>query len=337
MKHIPTENLKYFFEFIEARQQVFWNKLKGITPVTENPLLQTYKFTNTYRSLDRVSQYLIQNVIYNGKSYTREDMFWRILIFRHFNLPETWKYLLGILGDINSKTTLNDLLDALEGHQGKIYNNAYMLTASFMQNETFKHKYGLLSGMRKYELYLRIYYKYYTKKRILRTITSYTVEDLYAELLKVPAIAEFIAMQVVDDLMWSEIFDFPDNTFIRVSLGSFRGITRCFTMKGSSDEDYAEVIHWVYDNFDELCQQYGCNFIPIPNRPLGLMDIQNCFCETDKYMRGLNIQTNKVHGKRIKQRYIPSINRIEKYVFPPKWNVSEIQSDIQVINPNLLF
>ena len=35
-------------------------------PWTSDYILQTYKFTNTYRASDRVSQYLINNVIYTG-------------------------------------------------------------------------------------------------------------------------------------------------------------------------------------------------------------------------------------------------------------------------------
>ena len=44
-------------------------KLKGTKfPWTEDPIIAQYRFTNVYRASDRVSQYLIQNVIYKGES-----------------------------------------------------------------------------------------------------------------------------------------------------------------------------------------------------------------------------------------------------------------------------
>lgn len=39
------------------------------------PNFEKYRFTNVYRCLDRVSQYLLRQVIYNGKQYEPEDMF----------------------------------------------------------------------------------------------------------------------------------------------------------------------------------------------------------------------------------------------------------------------
>ena len=43
-------------------------KLKGDKfPLTDDLILREYKFTNSYRASDRVSQYLIKNVIYQNE------------------------------------------------------------------------------------------------------------------------------------------------------------------------------------------------------------------------------------------------------------------------------
>jgi hypothetical protein len=70
-------------------------------------------------------------------------------------------------------------------------------------------------------------------------------------------------------------------------------------------------------------QDYGFDFVELPNRKPKLIDIQNCFCETDKYLRGLGIQTEgvEVKGKRIKTIFKPKKDEI-KYTFPPKWQVN---------------
>ena len=62
--------------------------------------MQEYKFCNSYRASDRVSQYLIKNVIYNGKKYSNQDMIFRIILFKLFNKERTWEILCNKLGDI---------------------------------------------------------------------------------------------------------------------------------------------------------------------------------------------------------------------------------------------
>ena len=75
-----------YWYFACERQNIFLKKLNGESaPWTDDKILQEYKFCNSYRINDRVSQYLLKNVIYNGKNYFDEDMLFRILLFKLFN------------------------------------------------------------------------------------------------------------------------------------------------------------------------------------------------------------------------------------------------------------
>ena len=94
-----------YWYFAYERQNIFIKKLNGESaPWTTDPILQEYKFCNSYRVNDRVSQYLLKNVIYNGKSYSDEDMLFRIFLFKLFNKESTWELLLNNFKDI----TLNN-------------------------------------------------------------------------------------------------------------------------------------------------------------------------------------------------------------------------------------
>lgn len=67
-----------YWQFACERQNIFMRKLMGKKDnLTEDIILREYKFTNTYRASDRVSQYLIKNVIYQG-GYTEEDTIFRV-------------------------------------------------------------------------------------------------------------------------------------------------------------------------------------------------------------------------------------------------------------------
>ena len=66
---IRKEIYDLYWYFAYERQNIFIKKSNNEPyPWTKDPILDKYKFCNSYRVNDRVSQYLLKNVIYNGKS-----------------------------------------------------------------------------------------------------------------------------------------------------------------------------------------------------------------------------------------------------------------------------
>src|SRR5437868_3490545 len=82
-----------YWKTAAQRQEIFFKKLSGVdAPLTKDPIFQVYKFCNVYRASDRVSQFLIKNVIY-VKKYNQKDILFRIFLFRLLNKIETWQLL----------------------------------------------------------------------------------------------------------------------------------------------------------------------------------------------------------------------------------------------------
>ena len=62
-----------YWYFACERQNIFLKKLNNLpAPWTDDEILRTYKFCNSYRVNDRVSQYLLKNVIYNNKNIQKK-------------------------------------------------------------------------------------------------------------------------------------------------------------------------------------------------------------------------------------------------------------------------
>src|SRR5438093_7995452 len=79
--------------FAHLRQQIFFKRVVGQAPPwTDDPILHEHRFTNVYRAADRVSQYLIRHVLYEG-SQQPEEIFFRALLFKLFNRIDTWEAL----------------------------------------------------------------------------------------------------------------------------------------------------------------------------------------------------------------------------------------------------
>ena len=147
----PNDNFVFYLYWICERQQIFWKRLRGEKyPWTEDEILRDNKFTNVYKILDRASQFEISNVIYNERGlvndYDTEDIFFRILLYKHFNSPATWQVLEDQFGDITLDCGIDNITTYLREYclQHKDftpYSNAYMLTAAFLAGNNGKYVY----------------------------------------------------------------------------------------------------------------------------------------------------------------------------------------------------
>ena len=97
----PSKVFDTYWRFAAERQEIFFRRIAGAPPPwTADPILREFKFTNAYRASDRVSQYLIKQVIYAGDQ-NPDELIFRILVFKMFNRIETWELLEESLGGIS--------------------------------------------------------------------------------------------------------------------------------------------------------------------------------------------------------------------------------------------
>ena len=302
-----------YWYFACERQNIFWKKTYGESaPWTNDKILQEYKFCNSYRVNDRVSQYLLKNVIYNGKKYSDEDMLLRIFLFKLFNKESTWELLLNNFEDITLKAfNVKDYSRVLENAISngiKIYNDAYISCA----NKAFGYD-------RKHDNHLALLNKMFNEDKIQNKIVKCkTMEEAFNIIKSYPLIGNFMAYQLVTDINYSEVVNWKEDEFTVAGPGSLRGIKKCFVDKGKmSNED---IIRYMYEHQDEEFKRLNLEFKRIGNRPLQLIDCQNIFCELDKYCRQA-LPDLKSNRTKIKKHYVPKKDKI-KYIYPTKWKLN---------------
>ena len=301
-----------YWYFANERQNIFVKKLNGDTPPwTNDSILKTYKFCNSYRVNDRVSQYLLKNVIYNGKTYKDEDMLFRIILFKLFNKETTWELLIKEFKDITLSTfdmkEYSKVLTNAINNNIKIYNDAYISCAT----KAFGYD-------RKHDNHLALLNKMFiidkVQDKILKCIN---MEQAFKIIKSYPLIGNFMAYQLITDINYSNIVDWKEDEFTVAGPGSSRGIKKCFIDKGNlSNED---IIRYMYNHQEEEFKRLNLDFKTIGNRKLQLIDIQNIFCELDKYCRE-KVPSLKSNRTKIKKKYTPKQTKIE-YIYPPKWNI----------------
>lgn len=313
---VRQEIFDTYWRFAAMRQEVFFNKLKNVRPPwTSDPILNTYKFCNAYRVSDRVSQYLIKNVIYDeNKSQNEEEVLFRILLFKIFNKIETWEYLESKIGDYITLSNFD-----LEGYSNilqEAMNIGYVIyTSAYMSCASKEFGYD-----KKHQNHLALIDKMVVKDRVInRIVKAKSLEEIFHILESYPLLGKFMAYQLATDINYSEVINFDDNSFTIAGPGAERGINKCFIdTKGKS---YADIIYWMTENQENQFQRLGLNFKSLWGRPLQAIDCQNLFCETDKYCRAAfpDLKSNR---KKIKAKFTATPQPID-YFYPPKWCIND--------------
>lgn len=302
-----------YWYFACERQNIFLKKLKGEkAPWTNDPILQEYKFCNSYRVNDRVSQYLLRRVIYSDKKYSDEDMLFRIILFKLFNKESTWELLEKEIGDIRLETfdfkKYSIVLENAMTNNIKIYNDAYISCANKAYGYDRKHNnhLGLINQI------------FFVDKAHLKILESKDMESAFNIIRSYPLIGNFMAYQLVTDINYSDAVHYDEMSFTIAGPGSERGINKCFIDLGGMSKE--EIIKWMCNHQEEEFKRLNLDFKMIGNRKLQYIDCQNIFCELDKYCRQA-IPSLKSNRQKIKKKYNQIKDKIE-YVYPPKWNVT---------------
>jgi hypothetical protein len=315
----PTEVYDTFWYFAAERQASFFERLKGRPyPWTEDPILRRYKFTNAYRASDRVSQYLIRNVIYGGNQDARE-VFFRTILFKVFNRIETWEMLEDEFGSVTYADYSFEGYDAvltraIEGGR-RIFSAAYIMPSG-----------GKRAGSpRKHSRFLELL-EWMMEDAVPERLTEVrNMREAFELLHSYPMIGDFLAYQYVTDLNYSDITDFGEMEFVMPGPGARNGIRKCFEDLGGLSE--MDIIKVVADRQEEEFERLGLRFKSLGGRPLQLIDCQNLFCEVDKYSRVAHPYARGVtHRTRIKQTYNPNLEPVS-YWYPPKWGINHFVSE----------
>lgn len=307
---LTTEGFDCFWEYAAKRQQIYWRQQAGQGgQLTDDSILATYRFTNVYRATDRVSQYVINQVQanYNGDWL---NTFARTLTFKFFNRIDTWEYLTAQLGEINVQHLFNKQIDStLEkiADQQPIYNPAYIMPPpNWLKGPKFKRHLELIRLMINDKVHYRIQ-------------AASSMEEGFKILRSYSSIGDFLAYQLIIDLNYSTYLNFNENEFVVAGPGARRGLRKCFVQTTSLTP--SELIIWTAKRQYKEFTQRNLPWKNLYGRPLQLVDIQNIFCEVDKYTRLARPQlTYLVAGKRPKQFYRP-LKTPQTANFPMKWDL----------------
>jgi alpha-glutamyl/putrescinyl thymine pyrophosphorylase clade 1 len=302
-----------YWRFAAERQRVFHARATGSpAPWTSDSILAKYRFTNAYRAADRVSQFLINEVL-PGSLNEPHDMAFRTLLFKVFNRVRTWQRLEAQVGELHAGTfspmACATVLSQARMSGEQVYSAAYIMPMPAMPGAAAKH-----------EAHLALIEDLLRRRMIERVADARSLEHLFMLLSGVPSFGPFLAFQFAIDINYAPALNHSEMQFVVAGPGARSGIEKCFSeLDGLSYED---IIRYTCERAQEEFAAREIVFADLWGRPLQLIDCQNLFCEVDKYSRVAHPEVLGAGGRtRIKQRYSVDAEPLG-YGFPITWQVT---------------
>lgn len=263
---------------------------------TEDEILKTYRFTNVFRELDRVTVWIRENI---REPYAdHPDLWFMLAMARYINWPPAVEELMasGAWPDRSEFRTrhMTELLEARKARGEKVETGAFMT-----RPESHSTAPWYSWSKQRYVSEIVLGRLWEDRKRWKSLLDSKpTMQAAHAQFLEQRYIGwgPFTAYQVVLDWRWTKILSgAPDiNSWAALGPGSRRGLNRLAGRQVkaplSQEKGLAEMIKLLEQSPDQLAP-----WVP----PLELSDIQNCLCEVDKYLRAKNGEG------RPRTRYVP--------------------------------
>jgi hypothetical protein len=265
-----------FLYFVWEREHIKLLKEKGFnTPWTDDEVFAKYKFTNIHRRDDRVSKWVINEII--NLNLKNEDLWFTLLIARIINWPPTLEKLLyeDIIPcspqDFNP-ITFSKVIEDRKKDSSKVYSGAYMIyptKKSIGGNKSFAiAKYIIGDAVEAAGV-------------IKETLKTNRIENFVSALSKCFGISTFMAGQVAADLTYAKgHLDKAEDLYSYAPLGpgSQRGLNYLLNRTALAPWSQKDFNNRLID-----AKQFIEEDLRITD--LTLHDVQNIMCEYSKYCR----------------------------------------------------
>lgn len=304
LEEVNADMLQEFLYFINERHSIFERRLSD-TPFclwTEDSVLKKARFCNVFRMLDRGSQISIDymNRISSG-SYSELDELTFAFAYRKTNNKAGWSEAISMLGIPDHSNISDWVVEATSIGIELKDQSPYHVCCGVPKGET------IISALSK-QLSSRL-----KDGSFDRVIEQKTFDDKIDAMLRFERVGRFTAQQILTDYGYGRSGNKQcENDGVVAGPGSLRGLSLLFgfrkTIGDTSPDMIKELRSYVVSLESHPVLSVG-RFTHDPS----YMDIQNCLCEFDKYVRFKR-------GGRPKRGYKEtSIKPIEDIKIPISW------------------
>ncbi|PFH45738.1 hypothetical protein AMATHDRAFT_77938 [Amanita thiersii Skay4041] len=263
---------------------------------TDDPILRKYPFCNTFRVLDKTSQFLVREVIEKGSQDPQELVF-RVILFNTFTRIDTWKLLERKLGPLTwatySREKYKNVLHRAKSRGVILYTGSFIKPApSFSYADNYMNHLCLLEVFMENQITARL-------------MNAEYLADIFDFLASFPSMGDFTTYQLILNLSYTNILNFHPNDFVVPGPGASSGLGKMFgrKVKSAGRGFEIDIIRWLVKTQTQHFKRLGLEFSGLgPDElPMDVADVEHMLCEVDKYSRMAHPQYK---GKRTEMRRV---------------------------------
>lgn len=297
-----TKKEHQFFSFIYKRQAIWYRRfvLQQTAPWTDDPILQTFKFCNVYRELDKSTIYLLQKL---EPLTDKKSQLLNIIFYRFFNQDKLYENLGIEPFSVISKQTKKQLQQGFTNMRKRgqtLFNTAYIISPG--TSRLPKHR-TILNNLEKISQ---------NAETIIRQLeTCKTPEQAFQILIdNIPLAGPFLACEIWTDLSYINFFPqgWTDNDFVNIGPGAKWGLEIMSSKKLSKTIQQQQLSHLYHiqkkilpkihqtlerkESWQQIAYKQAYTNYPF----LSITNIEGSLCEFRKY-------TNLSNGKGRRRYY----------------------------------
>ena len=296
------EKLELYEHYVVERQEVLKKRQKGLPfPWTNDEVIKNNSFTNNHRFNDRVSIYLLNNII-NDNNTSLADRIYKSLLSRIYNTQGFCELVDISAPNFWDEEVVEENVRKLEDSSvkdGDIYTKAYRcIQMKVCYKELYPNNHHKAHAL----LYINDLRKRYGET-IVEKFQNFNAKQCYEWIHEnVRGAGPFIAYQMFVDISYFKEIPFSDRLFAIAGPGCVTGLKYLYEdWDGLTAE---ELLWWHRNHFEEeLKKAYGFGYDklfdnePIENRYFDMQECENSFCEFQKYYEF------SIHKKRKVRQY----------------------------------
>ncbi|KAI0367036.1 hypothetical protein BV20DRAFT_951010 [Pilatotrama ljubarskyi] len=308
----PNLILDTFFTFVTERHRIHQRRLAGeAQPWTSDAILAAYPFTNVFRIYDRVTQFILRDVIQKGDQGLREQCF-RVMLFRSFNKIETWELLTEHFGELTWRDFDVNAYEAVlleEQKRNPLYGHAYIIPSP------------KLGGRVNASNHLRLVQLMMEEDLPGQLQKLHHMKDAHGRIALFPSMGDFMAMQLLLDLNMTAHFDYPEDEWVALGPGALQCLQKIFGPAIHGFElDALRYLHKTQRTHFARLRIRPDRIPRVPGRAPGLsmVDLEHALCECEKYSRAYHPSIKGKRQKVAKRGFTPRPEPITADV-PSHW------------------
>lgn len=282
------DRLTLFWQLITERMRIYWRRQEGQPPPwTHDTIMRNEFITNVYRELDPGTIHLVSKILAPEEDVL--DKIFNVLIYRVMGSRSDMQDFIGYqYREGFDPQFLDERLHTMLQETGKSpFGEAYR-TAAYTDQGSKDKITNVCSLFGKMAERLPTIYA--------ELSNAQTAEAAFRTLERTQGLGEFLAYQVMVDLLYPAPFDpilpFGQEQWAMAGPGARKGVWALLQL-GRKPNSLLEVMRWLRDNQQTEFERLGLEFPYLMDEsgddpvqiPISLCNIQSCLCEYYKYVR----------------------------------------------------